>query len=249
LPANADYNKLIGANPTADEMLQAAGSFTPDLQRQLYQHAANKFSESGQYHNAVALLNDKFEGDALENAVSSLNWYYAHHLMQKSEFDVAESLMLEFNDSNRISGLTSLANTIFNKDPAQNRSRAAALLRRTRGLLPDSPETSNETNQMFALIGTMTTIEPSDAFANLEPMLEHLNRLVEAFAVVQAYHGSQMRQGEYNLSMGSNFGIHIDLNMFRNLAQADFDRTNAIIDSFQRPELRLSLRMYLVEGF
>lgn len=248
LQPNPEYNKLMGSNPTADQMVQAAGSFTPDLQRQLYQNAANKFSETGQYHNAVALLNDNFEGDALENAVSSMNWYYAHHLIQKGEFDAAEAVMLEFNDSNRISALTSLAQTIYGKDPAENRERAVALLRRVRGLLPDRPETSNETNQMFALIHAMTPIEPSEAFANLEPMVEQLNTLIRAFAIVQGYHGGQMRQGEYNLAMGSNFGIHLDQNMFRNLATADFDRTNAIIDSFDRPELRLSLRMYLAEG-
>lgn len=245
---NVEFNNLMAGNPTADQMVHAAGSFTPDLQRQLYQNAANKFSESGQYHNAVALLNDKFEGDALENAVSSLNWYYAHHLIQKGQFDAAEAMMLEFNDSNRISALTSLAQTIYGKDPDKNRSRAAALLQRVRGLLPDRPETSNETNQMFALIGAMTPIEPADAFANLEPMVEQLNTLVRSFAVVQAYHGSQFRQGEYNLAVGGNFGFHFDLGIFRNLAHADFDRTNAIVDSFERPELRLSIRMYLAEG-
>lgn len=249
MPSNAEYNKFMGTDPNADQMVQAAGTYTPELQRQLYQNAANKFSEAGQYQNAVSLLNDKFEGDALENAVSSLNWYYAHHLMQKGEFDAAEALMFEFNESNRVSGLTSLANFIFNQNPAENRSRAATLLRRVRGLLPDKPENSNETNQMFALIGAMTTIESSDAFANLEPMLEHLNKLVEAFAVVQAYHGNQVRQGEYNIAMGNGFGVYFDLNTFRNLANADFDRTNAIIDLFDRPELRLSIRMYLAEGF
>jgi hypothetical protein len=248
VPPNAEFNKLMGSNPTADQMVQAAGSFSSDLQRQLYQNAANKFSESGQYHNAVALLNNKFEGEALENAVSSLNWYYAHHLIQKGEFDAAEAMMLEFNDSNRISALTSLAQSIYGKNPAENRSRAGALLKRVRGLLPDRPENSNEVNQMFALIGAMIPIEPSDAFANLELMVEQLNSLVQAFAIVQGYHGGQLRQGEYNLGMGSNFGVYFDLNLFRNLAQADFDRTNAIIDAFERPELRLSMRMFLAEG-
>jgi hypothetical protein len=248
ITTNAEYNNLMGTNPTADQMVQAAGSFTPDLQRQLYQNAANKFSETGQYHNAVALLNDKFEGDALDQAVSSLNWYYAHHLIQKGEFDAAEAMMLEFNDSNRISALTSLAQTIYGKNPSENRARAAALLQRVRGLMPERPETSNEVNQMFALIGAMTPIEPADAFANLEPMVDHLNGLVQAFAIVQSYHGTQLRQGEYNLGMGSNFGVYFDLNLFRNLAQADFNRTNAIIDSFERPELRISMRMFLAEG-
>ena len=185
----------------------------------------------------------------MENAVSSLNWYYAHHLVQKGEFDVAEAMMLEFNDSNRISALSSLAQTIYNTNPAENRSRSAALLQRVRGLMPERPETSNEVNQMFALTAAMIPIEPPHAFANLESMVEQLNRLVHAFAIVQTYSGIMLRNGEYTLGMGSNLGFHFDMNIFRGLAQVDFDRTNAIIDSFERPELRVSLRMYLAEGF
>lgn len=249
LPTNPEYNEFIKTNPSAEQLVQNAGKFSPEIQRQIYQSAANKFSEAGQYQNALALLNDRFEGDALDNAVSSLNWYFAHHLIQKGEYDAAEAMMMEFNESNRVSSLTSLAQTIFNKDPEQNRSRASGILRRVRGLLPERPETYNETHQIFALIATLATITPSDAFSDLESLTEHINTLTQAFAVVQGYQGNQLRQGEYQLASGMNFGIHIDQTMFRNLANSDFDRTNAIIDSFARPELRIQLRMFLAEGF
>jgi hypothetical protein len=72
--------------------------------------------------------------------------------------------------------------------------------------------------------------------------------LIQAFAVVQGFQGGQLRQGEYQLSSGMNFGIYVDPTMFRNLAVSDFDRTNAIIDSFTRAELKISLRMFLAES-
>ncbi|MEQ1764049.1 MAG: hypothetical protein ABL984_13010, partial [Pyrinomonadaceae bacterium] len=238
----------LKTNPSADQLVQAAGRFSSDLQRQIYQNAANKFSESGQYQNAVALLGDKFEGETLDNAVSSLNWYYAHHMIQKGDYDGAEALMLEFNESNRASGLTSLAQNLYNRNPAENKNRAAGILRRVRGLMPERPENYNETHQLFSLINAMTTIEPADGFANLEPLVEHINTLIQAFAVVQGFQGGQLRQGEYQISNGMNFGIHFDPTIFRNLAISDFDRTNSIIDSFTRTELRISLRMYLAES-
>ncbi len=247
ISTSPEYNELLKTNPSADQLIQEARRFSPELQRQMFMNAANKFSEAGQYQNAVAMLNERFEGDALENAIGSLNWYYAHHLMQKGEYDAAEAMMLEFGESNRISGLTSLAQNIFNKNPAENRNRAAAILRRVRGLMQERPENYNEMGQLFGLINAMTAIEPADAFANLEPVTEHINTLIQAFAVVQSFQGGQMRQGEYQISNGMNFGISIDPTIFRNLAASDFDRTNAIIDSFTRTELRISLRMYLVE--
>jgi len=248
LQLDPEYNELLKSNPTADQLVQAAGKFSPDIQRQLYQNAANKFSESGHYQNAVALLNDRFEGDALENAVGSLNWYYAHHLMQKGEFDAAEAVMLEFGESNRISGLTTLAQTIYQRNPAENKNRAAGILRRVRSLLPDRPETNNEINQLFALINAMAPIEPADSFANLEPLIDQINTLTNAFAVVQGYQGGQMRQGEYQMAGGMNFGVHIDQGMFRNLAASDFDRTNALVDALERNEMRISIRLYLAEN-
>ncbi|MEO5858567.1 MAG: hypothetical protein ABIR33_06420 [Pyrinomonadaceae bacterium] len=249
-PAATDpeYNEFLKSNPSADQMVQAAGKFSPDLQRQIYQNAANKFSELGQYQNAVALLGDKFEGDTLDNAVSSLNWYYAHHLIQKGEYYAAEAMMLEFYESNRVSGLTSLAQNLFNRNPAENKNRAAGILRRVRGLMPERPENYNETHQLFALINAMTAIDAADAFANLEPLTDHLNTLIQAFAAVRGFQGGQLRQGEYQISNGMNFGISIDPTIFKNLAASDFERTNAIIDSFTRTELRISLRMYLAES-
>jgi len=247
-PSNPEYESFVKTNPSAEQMVQNAGRFSPDVQRQLFQNAANKFTESGQYQNAMALLNDKFDGDALDNAVSSLNWHYANHLMQKGEFDAAEALMLEFNESNRVSGLISLAQNVYNGDPAANKGTSINLLRRVRGLISDQPENYNETSQLFSLINAMAAIEPAEAFANLEPLIDPFNTLIQAFAVVQGYQGGQLRQGEYQLANGNNFGIYIDQGMFRNLAVADFDRTNALIDSLARPELRISLRMYLAEG-
>jgi hypothetical protein len=247
-PTTPEYNDFLKTNPSADQLVQAAGRFSPELQRQMFLNAANKFSESGQYENAVVLLKDRFEGEALDNAIGSLNWYYAHLLMQKGDYDAAEAMMLEFGESNRISSLTSLAQNLYNKSPTENKARAAGILRRVRGMMPERPENYNEMSQLFALINAMTAIEPADAFTNIEPLIDPINGLVQAFAVVQGFQGGQLRQGEYQISNGMNFGINIDPTIFRNLATSDFDRTNAIIDSFARTELRISLRMYLAES-
>jgi hypothetical protein len=79
------YTKLMSSNPTADIMIGEAKKFPVDTRRSIYISAANKLSDAGQYDRAVALLNDNFEGDALENAVSSLNWYYAHLLINRGD--------------------------------------------------------------------------------------------------------------------------------------------------------------------
>lgn len=241
-----EFKKLMDGNPTADALVTAAKNFPVATQQSIYQNAANKFSENGQYQNAVALLNDKMEGDALENAVSSLNWYYAHHLIQKGQYDAAESLMLEFNDSNRNSALISLATTVYNANKEENRTRAVGILNRIRGLMPDRAENSNDMSHFFALINAMAAIEPAEAFLLFDSVIDQLNQLTEAYAVVNAFQGGNIRQGEYLLANGFNFGVYIDPNMLNTLAQKDPERANAIIDSFARREVRILMRLNLL---
>lgn len=244
-----DYRKLMESNPTAEAIAAAAKNFDPATQQTAYIAAANKLTENGQYQTAVAMLNEKMEGEALENALSSTNWYYAHHLMQKGQYDAAESVMLEFNESNRISALTSLALTVFNANREENRARAAGILNRVRAFLPDRPENQNDMSQIFAVINALAEIGPAEGFRMMEPLTEQLNQLTEAFAVVQAYQGGgMMREGEYVMAHGFNFGVYLDPNMLRNLSNKDPDRAIAFVDGFARREVRILLRLSLLEG-
>lgn len=247
-PEDPEYTKLMANNPTPDEMLAQAKKFEPETRRSLYVTAANKMSDSGQYDRAVAMLNEQLEDDALENAISSLNWYYAHLLVQRGDYDGAEAMMMQFPESNRISALTSLAQTVYGKDPKENRGRANSILQRVRSLLPDKPETSLEYQQLFQLIGVMVTIEPSEAFRNLEPVVEPVNELTEAWAIVNGFQGGTIRRGEYLMTQGYNPGIYFDQAMFSKLAQEDFSRTTRMIDGFSRREMRITLLMGLLES-
>ena len=246
--SDPEYTKLMASDPSAETLMSEAKKFPPDTRRSIYQTAANKLSDSGQYDRAVALLNDQFEDDALENAISSLNWYYAHLLVNRGDFDGAEAMMMQFNDSNRISALTSLAMTIYNKDQKENRARANAILQRVRSLLPEKPETSTEFSQLFQLIGVMTTIDPAEGFRHFEPVVDRINELTEAWAVVNAFQGGNIRRGEYLLNGGYNIGIYIDPSMINKFAQEDFTRTMGLIDGFSRREMRITLAIGLLES-
>ena len=103
------YSKLIATNPTAETLLAEAKKFSSETRRSLYQNAANRLSDAGQYERALALLNDNSRMMTLDSAISGLNWYQAHLLIQRGELRRAEAMMMQFNDSNRISGLVSLA--------------------------------------------------------------------------------------------------------------------------------------------
>jgi tetratricopeptide (TPR) repeat protein len=248
IDSDPEISKLIQSNPAAEVLITEAKKFPVESRQSLYQTAANKLSEAGQYDRALALLNESFEDDALENAVSSLNWYYSQHLINKGDYTGAEEMILEFNESNRNSALISLAHTIYNKNPEENRTQAVGILNRVRSILPNKPETSNDMSQMLQLISTMTVIDPTEAFRDFEPVFDQINQLAEAFAVVNAFQGGSVRQGEFLIANGFSFGVYMDPSIFRTLADKDFSRTMNLIDGFSRREMRLMLRMQMLES-
>ena len=94
----------------------------------------------------------------------------------------------------------------------------------------------------------MAGIEPAEAFRNVEPVVDQINQLTEAWAIVNAFQGGNVRQGEYVMGAGLSFGLYIDPSTFRTLAQKDFDRTMTLIDGLQRREMRILFLTSLLEG-
>ena len=53
----------------------------------------------------------------------------------------------------------------------------------------------------------------------------------------------------YPMGPGNIFvGFSLDTNVFRTLAKADFERTQKLIDSFTRREIRINFRLQLAEN-
>lgn len=242
-----EYTKLIEGNPSAETLVSAAKKFPVETRRSIYLTAANKFAEAGHFEDGLAILNEYFEGDSLETAVNGLRSHNASLMIQKGEFGAAEALILEFDDSQRNQALISLAYSVYNANPEENRSRAIDILNRVRAYLPEKPENQEEMSQLFSLMGAMASIEPAEAFRNFEPIVDLLNQLADASALINAFQNNNVRQGEFILTNGSQFGVYIDQGIIRSLGQKDFDRAWTLVDSFSRREMRILTRLDQIE--
>lgn len=241
--------KLLNSVTPVEEMIAGAAKLPVESRSQVYQSAANKLADTGDFTGARAVLSEYFSGDALENAESGLNWTYSQHLINAGRFAEAEALIDEFPDTNRISTLLSLASSVFGRDEEKNKSYAVALLEKARGQLPAKPETSNEMSQMMQIIGAYSRFQPAEAFRMFDGLVQQINELTEAAVVVYGFQGNyNVRQGEMLVSQGSSLGIYFDSSVFRNLAQIDFDRTLSLIGGFSRREMRVNMKQQLLEG-
>lgn len=247
---NADSRKLLESNLSAPQLIAEAKKLPLETRAPVYQNAANKLSQSGDYNAALELLNANFSGRALENAVNSLNWFYASHLMNQGKWSEAERLIDQFPDNNKRSALITLATKAFAKDPTENKSYAISVLAKVRGSLSDKPGDQMELSQIMQLAAAYAPIDADEAFNCIEPIRPMLNELVDANAVVQGFqNGMAVRSGEFVLASGGySFGFVPDMNLLKALAKADFERTLKFIEGFTRPEMRINLRLQLAES-
>ncbi|MEP6848672.1 MAG: hypothetical protein ABI999_07435 [Acidobacteriota bacterium] len=244
-----DVQKLLSGETTPDKMLAEAKKYSSNWQRQIYQSAASKLVNAGNMPRAMEVLKENFLDDALEEALRNLNSQYANSLISTGNFTEAEQLIDQMPESSRASSLVNLANSLYPRNPGENKTLALAILNKARTLTGERPETSNDMYPLMQIISAYANIEPSEAFRLYESLVPQMNELTDAAAVINGFQGgSNIREGEYVLNQGNSFGFYgADFSMLSTFSKSDFDRTVKLIDSFNRREVRISLKLQLIE--
>lgn len=248
MPRDAEVTRLLSPETTVEEMIAQAPKLSVDFRRQVYQNAANRLVSGGDVARARQLITENFSDDALTNAQEGLDWSIVTSLINKGRYGEAEAMIDEFSETTRLSGLISLAESIYNRDTAENQPLAARVLGKASALVPARPENNTEMQQAMQVIAAYSRIDPPAAFRFFEGLIPQLNEIAEASSLVSGYQGTyNYRRGELVLTNGGNFGFYLDGSMFRDLAKKDFDRSLALTNAFSRRELRLTLKQQLLD--
>jgi len=245
-----DLQKLLSSESTPEQLLAEARKYPLNSQRQIYQTAANKLAAQGDMDRGAEILKENFADDALEEALRNLSWQYSNNLSNAGKFAEAEQIIDQMPEGNQVNALVNLANTIYQRDPAKNKTYALAVIGKARALTDEKPETTNEMSNLMQVIGAYANIEPTEGFRIYEALVPQMNELTDAGAVINGFQGgSNIREREYVLNQGNYFGFYgADYSMLQTFARSDFDRTIKLLDSFSRREVRISLKLQLAES-
>ena len=245
--ANPDARRILGSKATPAQMMADARRLPADDRRYVYQSAANKMADGGDYDGALAVLNQNFTGRALENAVNELNSYYAGRLAYLGEWQEAENLLDRVtNENTRRAGLLGLAMMAHAKDAEGNKGIALNLLRKVRTSMPDRPRDQASTTGFVRLATAYASVEPDEAFNTMDAVISVLNELADANAFVSAFRTDvQVRQGEYVMMPNPAYGFQVDAAAWRALMKAGAERTSKLIDGFSRREIRIAIRLQI----
>lgn len=244
------YSKLIESEPTAEKLLSEADKFSDEYKNQLYYSAAEKFAQSGNVAQAQKIIKQKLPEEDGENYLSQINMSLISTAMSEGRFDEANLLINNLpQDNTRFYNLISLATAIYQKNPAENKKRAAAVIEQARALIAQPAETVEDINLLIQVAATLAEIEPEQSFQILESLVFPINEFVEAQNVVSKYRNDgNLRQGEMVVNNYGTIANAFNLNqILPTLKNKDLKRLTAFVNNFSRAEVRIGLEMQLVD--
>jgi tetratricopeptide (TPR) repeat protein len=130
---------------------------------------------------------------------------------------------------------------------------AVRLLDEARTLIKVDFESETQSNALLALVAAYALVEPPKAFAIIERTIDRANdQIARALLLDKIARSGVVKNGE--LLMQNSGTISPEYMLFRYgkaviaLANADFNRTRAAADRFERMELRLMMRLLLAQS-
>lgn len=248
-PVNQNAVKVATSGASADTLINEGKKFSPNDRQSIYAAASQQLIQEGQFDRAAALISEIYDEDSMPAEISKLAERQAAFYIGKGEFDAAESLTARMDLTARTRTMVSVARALFAKDKDANRDRAASILERTRASLSARPHDAEELRQILIVIGAMAPIATPDAMRNFEQLIDPINQVTEASAIVSAFQkNDRIRDGEFIITNGPYFGVQIDLSVVRSLAEQDTEKSAEILRGITRRELKVSLLLGLLEG-
>jgi hypothetical protein len=134
-----------------------------------------------------------------------------------------------------------------------NHDEALKLLDEAQTMIKTDLNSQTQSNALLALVAAYALVEPAKAFGIIEHTIDHANDDVAKLLLLDKIARSGIvKKGEIRLQhagmMEIDFAVFKYGNEVTTLAKADFDRTKAAADRFERNELRLMVRLLLAQA-
>lgn len=244
-----EVRRLLSSKVPAATAVAEAQKLQPASRLQIANTTARDMVAQGQYEQAIGVIHSLIEDEnQLQDAIDSLNWYYANQLMNQAKFVEAERLIDNFPDGNRQSALIALGQAIYRKERVKGKDQALAVLNKARMQLTQRPDTNTEYTALVELMRTFLMIDANEAFRVMEPVMPKLNDLWTSAVTMAAFQGvPNFRQGEFIIAHGPPPGFRIDWGIFRQFAARDPEKTVALINTNQNREMRTYLKLQIAE--
>ena len=246
-----DYNSLVRSG--SPEQMITASLKADDEQRQMLRQQAVVIAIYRQRADALReFIRNEIDDESLQRSLTdSLDAEQITAATVRGDADELRTLLPRVRRSEqRARAMAEIAVVLEKKG---EHDEAVKLLDEARTLIKVDFESESQSNALLALVAAYAVVDPAKAFAIIERTIDRANdQISKALLLDKIVRTGVIKNGELILQNSSL--ISPDFMLFRygtainTLATADFNRTRAAADRFERMELQLMMRLLLAQA-
>ena len=236
---------------TPEQMIHAANSLGDEQRRTLYREAVTVAVMRNRADALRETINTEITDDTQRKAViDSLDAEEIGAAVYKGNTDELQKLLPTIRlKEQRALAMAELAMILEKKG---RHEEALKLLLDARPLVKIDFNSETQSRAFMALLMAYALIDPPQAFAMAEPVIDRANDNISKLLLLdKIVRSGAVKSGEIVMQ---NPGVPLDFAIIKYgrgavaLANADFNRTKALADRFQRNELKLMARLLLAQS-
>ena len=236
---------------TPEQMIQAANSVTGEQRQALYREAVSVAVMRNRGDALRETINAEIADETQRKAlIDSLDAEEIGSAVYQGNIDELQKLLPRIRlKEQRATAMAELAMMLEKKG---RHEEALKLLQDARPLVKIDFNSDTQSRAFLGLILAYALIDPPQAFAMTEPIIDRANDNISKLLFLdKIVHGGAVKNGEIVMQ---DPGVPLDFALIKYgrgvvaLANADFSRTKALADRFQRNELKLMARLLIAQS-
>ena len=249
---NKAYEELqqLQQKGSVEQMLAFAKTSAPELSTQAYIQAVGKAVEQGEIERAREIVNTQVPPGQRRNIQVSLELTLMSRVAMEGKLEEAFRELARMQPPERKATFwLEMVNIIMRKG---DKKTALELLEETHTMIGDQADNAEQFNTRLQLARSFAQFAPDQGIELLEPLVTQLNSLIAASEVLDEFEQRNgFQNGEMRMQNPGNWTIPRLLQQFAGtlavVASSAFDRSQTIIDRFDRNETRLLVRLTVVQ--
>lgn len=245
------YRTLMESG-TTESILEAASKASPEMREMLYQIAVSKATNQGEIDRARQLINERVADPAQRaRMLAELDRQALTVAAGQGKLEQVRQMLSRLrSNEERAGALVVLATAIGQRG---DKKTALQLLDEARGMISVRAKNSRQLLTQLAVAHAYAPLDAARSLAILEPIVDQLNELIAAGAVLGGFFAEEFVQDDeiamagLSMMFGSVGSTEYAADL-TTLARANFERTKALADRFQRSEVRLIARLLIAQS-
>jgi hypothetical protein len=245
-----EYNALIRNGPP-EEILKLANRADDSVRQSMQQQAVVVAVACRETNSLREFINREVEESRRKSLLDALDTEEIDAAVYGRDLDALQNLLPKIGrKEERARAMTVMALALEQKG---EHDEAVRMLDEAQAMIKTDLNSETQTNALLSLVAAYAVVEPPKAFVIVERTIDRANEQVARLMLLdKLWKSGAIKKGE--IKMQGSGAMPVEFAVFKYgkgvvaLANADFDRTRAAADRFERNELRLMFRLLVAQA-